>query len=187
MAKGFTTSLKSGLKSAPKVAISAVKSISTALMSGRALAFAAGSFISIGFAQGMLSQLAIIRSAAAQMAVAADKALRAKAKIHSPSDLTDDAGGFFGEGWVNGILRKVKAAKAAAMELVSVPEVNTPKLAYAYSGELTADYDYYRNNEYTISVPVTVDGREVAKATATYTQEEINKKQAREDRKHGKI
>lgn len=184
---GFTKGLQSGLNKSPAVASKAVVSVNTSLMSGRTAAFAAGSFISIGFAQGMLSQLAVIKAAAAQMAAAADKALRAKAKIHSPSDLTDDAGGYFGEGWVNGILGSVKDAKKAVNELIYIPQINTPKLAYAYAGELSEDYSYSSNGEYIIEVPLTVDGKEFARATATYTQSELNRRQTRENRKKGKV
>ena len=38
---------------------------------------------------------------------------------------------------------------------------------------LNDNYDYTRNETYTIYVPVEVDGRQVAKATAKYTKEEI--------------
>lgn len=184
---GFTKGLQSGLNTAPAVASKAVVSVSTSLMTGRARAYSAGAFISIGFAQGMLSQLAFIKAAAAQMAAAADAALRAKAKIHSPSDLTDDAGGYFGEGWVNGILGSVKAAKKAVNELVYIPQVKTPQLAYAYAGELSEDYSYSANGEYIIEVPLEVDGKEFARATAKYSQDELNRRQTRENRKKGKV
>lgn len=184
---GFSESLKSGLSKSKSVASSAVSSVASTLKSGRSSAYSAGSYISQGFAQGMQSQLGAIRSAAAQMVAAADKAITAKAKIHSPSKLTDKYGGYFGEGWVNGILGKVKDAWNAAQELVTIPRVNTPNLAYAGGYAMSGDYDYYRNSQYVVEVPLSVDGREFARATATYTQEELNKKQTRENRKKGKV
>jgi hypothetical protein len=169
------------------VATQATMQVSTTLGVGRNNAFSAGSFISQGFAQGMLSMLGVIQSAASRMAAAADKAIRAKAKIHSPSKISTQDGEDYGQGWVNGILSKAKDAWNAAEQLVSMPMVATPDLAMAYSGELSSDYDYYRQSEYTIEVPLSVDGKEFARATASYTQDELDKKQARNNRKYGKL
>ena len=184
---GFTNGMKSGLNSAPSKASSIVKKVNAKFKAGRTSAYASGAFISIGFAQGMLSQMAIIQAAANKMVAAADKAIRAKAKIHSPADLTDELGSYFGQGWVNGILGMVRNARIAAEKLVAIPEVQTPSLANAFGGELSADYDYYRNANYTIEVPLEVDGKRFAKATAIYTQEELDKNQARNSRKQGKV
>lgn len=184
---GFTKGLQSGLAQAPMVATQATMQVSTTLGAGRNKAFSAGSFISQGFAQGMLSMLGVIQSAASRMAAAADKAIRAKAKIHSPSKISTQDGEDYGQGWVNGILSKAKDAWNAAEKLVSMPMVATPDLAMAYSGELSSDYDYYRQSEYTIEVPLSVDGKEFARATASYTQDELDKQQARNSRKYGKL
>lgn len=184
---GFTKGLQSGLAQAPMVATQATMQVSATLGAGQSRAFSAGSFISQGFAQGMLSMLGVIQSAASRMAAAADKAIRAKAKIHSPSKISTEDGEDYGQGWVNGILSKAKDAWNAAEQLVSMPMVATPDLAMAYSGELSSDYDYYRQSEYTIEVPLSVDGREFARATASYTQDELDKKQSRNNRKYGKL
>ncbi len=184
---GFTKGLQSGLAQAPMVATQATMKVSMTLSAGQSRAFSAGSFISQGFAQGMLSMLGVIQSAASKMAAAADKAIRAKAKIHSPSKISTEDGEDYGQGWVNGILSKAKDAWNAAEKLVSMPTVGTPDLAMAYSGELSSDYDYYRQSEYTIEVPLSVDGKEFARATASYTQDELDKKQARNSRKYGKL
>jgi tape measure domain-containing protein len=183
---GFATGMQSGLTKAPVVAMTAVAATNAALASGRSSAYQSGAYISQGFAQGMLSQLATIRSAATQMAAAAEAAIRAKAKIASPSKVTDKLGQWFGEGFANGISDMVGTVQAAAEDLVSIPQIASPKLALAYGGEMSSDYDYYRETEYTFSIPVEVDGREVAKATATYTQDELDRMQAREERKHGR-
>lgn len=184
---GFSSGLSSGFSSAKSAASSAVSSVNSKLRSGYSGAYSAGAYVSSGFAAGMRSQLSAIEAAANRMVAAADKAIRAKAKIHSPSKLTDKYGGYFGEGWVNGILGMVREARYAAEQLVSIPAISTPNLAFAGGFEMSADYDYYRNYEYVIEVPLAVDGREFARATATYTQAELNKKQTRENRKKGKV
>lgn len=184
---GFTSGMQSGLAMAAPVATSAVTVVNLALLAGYASAYQAGAYISQGFARGMQSQLGAIRSAAAQMAAAADKAVRAKAKIASPSKVSTGLGAYWGEGFVNGITDMAKDAWAAAEELVSIPAIATPKLAMAYGGELSTDYSYSNSSEYTIEVPLTVDGKEFARATANYTQEELNRQLMRESRKQGKV
>lgn len=184
---GFTKGMQSGLSQAPAVATSCVMVVNVALLAGYASAYNAGANISRGFAQGMMSQLGVIRSAAAQMAAAADKAVRAKAKIHSPSKVADDLGAYWGKGFVNGIDGMVKDAWRAAENLVSVPQIATPNLATAYGGELSSDYSYSSNSEYVIEVPFSVDGREFARATANYTQAELDRKYVRDSRKQGRV
>lgn len=185
---GYTNGVRSGLKGATSVASSAVSQVCARLRSGRSRAYSAGAYISQGFAQGMRSQLGAVRSAAAQMAAAADKAVRAKAKIHSPSRVADKLGGYWGSGYVGGLLGKVKDAWNAAKKLVSIPSVATPELSLAYAGgELSSDYEYYRNAVYNIHVHSEIDGKEVARTTVKYTEEELNKRQKREERKHGRV
>lgn len=187
LGKGYTQAVENGLSTAPSIASLMVISVCAALGTGRSSAYSAGAYISLGFAQGMQSQLGYVRSVAAQLASAADAAIRAKAEIHSPSDVARDDGRFYGKGYVLGILDMVKDAWEAAEKLVSFPAVSTPNLALAYGGEMSSDYEYYRNERYTFNIPVTVDGREVARATATYTQDELNRRQTRENRKYGRV
>ena len=187
VAKGFNNGFKGGLKEAPNIAKDATARVNIALMSGYASAFAAGAFISQGFARGMLSQLAVIQSAAAQMAAAADKAVRAKAKIHSPSKVSTQLGKYWGMGYVGGLDSAINDVWQKAKELVAIPAIETPNLAMAYGGELSADYSYSRNAIYDITVVSEVDGREVARATASYTEEELDKRTTRNNRKHGDI
>ena len=135
----------------------------------------------------MESELGRIERAAARMAAAAEKAVRAKAKIHSPSKLTEKLGQYFGEGFVGGVSDMVRDAKHVAQELITIPTVHTPALAGAYGYELSSDYSYNRNAEYVFTIPFDIDGREFAKATASYTEEELNKKQSRDYRKQGRL
>lgn len=187
MGTGFTRSLQSGLSRTSAVARQAVTSAVSQLRSGYSGAYSAGAYISQGFAAGMQSCLGAIQSAAAQMVAAADAAVRARARIHSPSKLFEKNGIFMGEGQEKGILSKVRDVWRAAEKLVQVPALEQNPLRIACAGEMSADYDYYRNTTYTIVVPVGLDGKEIAKVTAPYTQEEIEKRQRREERKKGKI
>lgn len=182
---GFTEGMQTGLNKAPAYAVKTTAAVGASLNAGASMAYSAGANISKGFAQGMLSQLGVIRNAANQMAIAADKAVRAKAKIHSPSKVSDSLGAYWGEGFANGISDMANKVWNAAESLVAIPTVATPNMA-AFGGEMAAEYDYYRNAEYVIYVPLTIDGKEVARTTAKYTQDELDKRQTRESRKHGR-
>ena len=184
---GFSNGVKSGMNTAKSAASSGVKAVTSKLKTGSSAARTAGTMISRGFAAGMRSCLGQIRSAANEMVKAANKAIQAKAKIHSPSRVTMAFGEYYGEGYELGILGMVRDAKRAAEKLISVPTASVPTLAMAYEGGLSSEYDYYRQNDYTIEVPLTVDGKEFARATAKYSQEELNKRTTRDNRKKGKV
>lgn len=187
LGNGFTSGMNSGISRAPSAASACVSAVTSRLRSGYSAAYSAGAYISKGFANGMCSQLSAIRSAAAQMASAADAAIRAKAKIHSPSKVSDKLGGYWGSGWVGGILDKVRDSRKASEELVSMPKLPTLR-RHAFAGlnsELLESYEYTRNAQYTIIVPVEMDGREVARVTAPYTEEELDKRKTRSYRKKG--
>ena len=204
--KGVLTSIRQGMNPLPKITAQAMNSLVSAIKSGgnRATASArsaassivsalrhavpgatsAGRYIGMGLANGMASQRGRVRSEAAQLASAAERAIRAKARIHSPSKVSQALGEYWGTGYALGISSMVQSTRKAAERLVTVPTLAAgPDLSY--HGSLEQDFDYYRNAQYTIQVPVTVDGREFARATATYTQEELNKRQTRDSRKRG--
>lgn len=184
---GFTTGMQSGLNKAPSIAAQAVSTVAATLNAGYSAAYSAGANISAGFAAGMMSCLGQIQSAAAAMAAAADAAIRAKAKIHSPSKVTTALGRYFGEGFANGIVSMSKDIWKAAQELVSIPQVATPQLAGMYGYELSSDYDYSNKAEYNITVVSELDGREIARGTVPFMEDEINKRQTRSNRKKGKV
>lgn len=182
---GFTSGMSAGLASASSVASASVAAICAVLMTGYSGAYSAGAYIGIGLANGMQSMLSRVRSIANQLVDQANRAIEARARIGSPSKITTQYGKWYGEGYVNGIDSMVKKAWNAAQELVSIPQVATPNLAMSYGGEMSGDFDYYRNSEYVIEVPLAVDGKEFARATASYTQNELNKQSMRNSRKLG--
>lgn len=184
---GFSQGFKGTMSAASAAAMMIVNVVNMRLKSGRSGAYSAGLYISQGFALGMRSQLGAIQSAAAQMVAAADKAVRAKAKIHSPSKLFGEDAEYCVLGFVNNLKAGAKDVYKAAYELISIPRVATPAFAGGYSGELSEDFDYTTNARYVIHVPLSIDGREFAKAEADYMQDELNTKQKRENRKRGKV
>ena len=181
------TGFKSGLSKMPSTAQSMIRSVVSSLNKGKSQAYKSGSYMSQGFAQGMLSQLSLITSAANQIVAQADRAIRAKAQIHSPSRLTNKLGSYFGEGFGNGIYSMAGYVKRASNDLFEIPQMGISTMTMSYSKELSDDFEYSRNATYTIVVPVELDGREIAKVTAPYTEDELNKRSRHDNRKHGRI
>lgn len=145
-----------------------------------------GAYIGQGLANGIWSQLGNVRAAANALVAQAERAIRAKAMIHSPSKLTYQLGEYFGEGFTNGIKNLTKDAWKAASDLVSIPAVNVPQMALAgWDTTLNDEYFYNDSAEYVIYVPVEIDGKEVATVTAPYTEAELAKRQKYRNRKQG--
>lgn len=184
----FNSGIRSGGNQAVSTARSVSNSISSTLRSAGNSAYSSGRYIGQGLANGMRSMLGTVRSVAAQLAAAADAAIRAKARIHSPSKVSEKDGAYWGEGWVRGILSKVKDTRSAMTDLLYVPKMETPTLSLEGANGLTLndDYDYGKTNPtYTIYVVSELDGKQVAKSTAVYTQKELEKLEKQNNRKHG--
>lgn len=184
----FNSGIRSGGNQAISSARSISSSISSALRSAGNSSYSSGRYIGQGLANGMRSMLGTVRSVAAQLAAAADAAIRAKARIHSPSKVSKKDGAYWGEGWVLGILSKVKDTRNAITELLYMPNMGTPALSLAGTNglPLNDDYEYGEpNHTYTIYVISELDGKQVAKSTAVYTQKELEKLEKQNNRKHG--
>lgn len=140
-----------------------------------------------GMTKGLTSKKAkkSLNKAANTIANTIVKTLKKKLKIHSPSRVLMQLGTYTGEGFVNGIAAMQKQASEAMERLTVLPQISEPALAGSFAGELSADYEYSRNAQYTIVVPVNMDGKEVARVTAPYTEAELNRRQTRENRKRG--
>ena len=177
----FNNGVTAGMSRAVSTAVAMSASIVAAMRSAQGGAYSSGVYIGVGLANGIRSQVGAVRSAAASLAAAAEAVIVAKAKIGSPSKVSTKLGGFFGIGWVNGILDKVQEAKAATLELFTVPSlVPVPDIGMTIGGgirDLDENYNYTRSARYTIIVPVEMEGREVARVTAPYTEAEQNKRQ----------
>lgn len=161
-----------------------------AMRSGYSSAVAAGRYIGQGLAIGLRSSYGQVASAAAQLAAAADRAIRAKAKIGSPSRVAIKTFSWIGKGAAIGLEKmQDKVAKASA-DLFNIPSLYEPDFAFAVGGmsssmNLDESLEYSRNINCTINVPLNINGRQFAKATATYTQDELNRLDKRNMRKRG--
>lgn len=161
-----------------------------AMRSGYSSAVAAGRYIGQGLAIGLRSSYGQVASAAARLAAAADRAIRAKAKIGSPSRVAIKTFSWIGKGAAIGLEKmQGKVAKASA-DLFNIPSLYEPDFAFAVgcmssSMSLDESLEYSRNINCTITVPLDINGRQFAKATATYTQDELNRLDKRNMRKRG--
>ncbi|CUO42005.1 tape measure protein [Mediterraneibacter gnavus] len=180
--------VQSGLQPTQAIAIRTVSAVLSSLASGASGAYSSGYNIGIGFANGMSSTLGYIRSVAAQMAAAADAAVRAKAKIHSPSRVFAGLGVYVGEGFALGIESMSRKVAEATQNIVEIPTLSTDmrmRASGALDSELSGDYSYNRNATYTIVVPVEYNSREAARVTAEFTQKELESRESMKMRLKG--
>lgn len=184
----FNSALSSGASRATSTARSMSTSILSALNSTSSGAYSCGVYIGQGLAKGMASTLGYIRSVAAQMAAAADAAVRAKAKIHSPSRVFAGLGVYVGEGFALGIESMSRKVAEATQNIVEIPTLST-NMRMRFSGagdyELSGDHSYRSNATYTIVVPVEYNGREAARVTAEFTQKELESRESMKMRLKG--
>lgn len=180
--------VQNGLQPTQAVATKTVSAVLSSLASGASGAYSSGYNIGLGFANGMSATLGYIRSVAAQMAAAADAAVRAKAKIHSPSRVFAGLGAYVGEGFVLGIESMSRKVAEATQNIVEIPTLSTDmrmRASGALDSELSGDYSYNRNTTYTIVVPVEYNGREAARVTAEFTQKELESRESMKMRLKG--
>lgn len=159
--------VKSGMSKLPSTASQMLNQMYSTLNAAQSRAYQCGAFIGQGLANGLRSQVGSVQAAAAQLAAAADAAIRAKAKIGSPSKVADQDGVWIGKGLVNGLISMKSKVYDAAETLFSIPErLAGPNLSFAgMDASLSDDYSYYHEVEVNLNVPLDINGREFAKAT----------------------
>lgn len=141
-----------------------------------------------GFVKGLTSKSnkKALNKAAKDLANILTKAVKGKLKIHSPSRVMKALGVFVVKGFVNGISSMRNTLDKTMDSIITVPNFNNLAIAGDVGASLASDYDYYSQAEYTVVVPVNLDGKEVARLTAPYTEAELNKRQTRQNRKLGR-
>jgi hypothetical protein len=153
---------------ASKLAEAAGANLDAASMANKAGQAAGG-----GFAAGLSSMISNVISAAKSLAQSAVSNLKASLKINSPSKVMIEQGEFTGEGFAVGILNQISPVKSAAASLaaaVTTP-LTMPDTTAAPVSAITAD----ATTAPAMAAPVVLnlDGREVARATAWWTSEQM--------------
>lgn len=176
MGTKFTKGLSSGLKTGVSIAKSSCQSIISAFNSCQSRAEYCGRMIGQGLANGLRSSEGSVRAAAASLAAAADAAIQAKAKIGSPSKVTRKDGMWIGKGLVIGLESMYSDVKRASEDLLYLPMLDAPKMAFGgIVSDMNPDYEYTNNAQLTIETPLYINDREFARATYRANQNEINK------------
>lgn len=178
MGTKFTSGLKGGLSRGVSVARSSCNNIISAFNACQARAQYCGQMIGQGLANGLRASEGSVRAAAASLAAAADAAIQAKAKIGSPSKVQYKNGIWWAQGLVNGMKAMKTKVKEVASDILYMPNMLQPNLSYSgMTTSLNSDYTYSMSGEYIIEVPLEIDGREMARATAKYDQAELARSQ----------
>ena len=101
--------------------------------------------------------------------------------IHSPSRVMARIGEYTGEGFALGIERSFRQVQGAMGGLYSLQ----PAGALGGSMSLSDDYSYNASARYEVIVPVQLNGREIARASASDMQTALNQRETRQSRKVG--
>lgn len=178
MGTKFTSGLKGSLSRGVSVARSSCNNIISAFNACQSRAQYCGQMIGQGLANGLRASEGSVRVAAASLAAAADAAIQAKAKIGSPSKVQYKNGIWWAQGLVNGMKAMKAKVKEVASDILYMPNMLQPNLSYSgMTTSLNSDYTYSMSGEYIIEVPLEIDGREMARATAKYDQAELARSQ----------
>lgn len=176
MGTNFTKGLGSGLKTGVSVAKSSCQSIISAFNSCQSRAFYCGQMIGQGLANGLRASEGSVRAAAASLAAAADAAIQAKAKIGSPSKVTRKDGMWIGKGFVLGLESMYSDVKRASEDLLYLPMLDAPKMAFGgIVSDMNPEYEYTNNTQLTIETPLYINDREFARATYRANQNEFDR------------
>lgn len=176
MGTNFTKGLSSGLKTGVSVAKSSCQSIISAFNSCQSRAEYCGRMIGQGLANGLRASEGSVRAAAASLAAAADAAIQAKAKIGSPSKVTRKDGMWIGKGFVLGLESMYSDVKRASEDLLYLPMLDAPKMAFGgIVSDMNPDYEYTNNTQLTIETPLYINDREFARATYRANQNEFDR------------
>ncbi len=182
----FTSGLKGSLSKSVSVARSSCTNIISAFNACQSKSYYCGQMIGQGLANGLRASEGTVRAAAASLASATDAAIRAKAKIGSPSKIADKDGMWWGKGYRNGILGMVPQVKKAAEKLLYLPLMSTPKMAFGgVVSDMNTEYDYTSNAQLTVETPLYINDREFARATYRANQNEINRNSKLNERLRG--
>lgn len=181
----FNSALSSGASRAITTANMMSVSIVAALSSAAPGAYSSGLSIGINFANGLAASLGRIQSIAAQMSAAASSAAAARASMPKTRSIIpaetvmEPMAATYGLTYA--VDRSIDVPTIASVDTVR----NTHVSSSSGGRELSDEYNYRGNITYTFVVTSELDGKEIAKATAVYTQDELEKLEKRKMRRQG--
>ena len=166
------------------------------LESGSSGAYGIGSNFGSGFAKGISAHIRSAAISGRSIANAAIAAARHAGIVRSPSKVMKKIGRFYGEGFEIGLANTEKsisrqARDVATSAIAEFKNLSLPNPDLALSGNLnqslSSDYSYSAFGDFTIEVPVNLDGERIAVVSAPYTEELLQKRTVRADRRKGRV
>ena len=171
----FNSALSSGASRAIATANMMSVSIVAALSSAAPGAYSSGLSIGINFANGLAASLGRIQSIAAQMSAAASSAAAAKVSMPKTRSIAP----------VEPIVEPMAATYSltyAMDDIADIPTIESMETtrnmhASSLTRSIEDEYSYrpHKDEERVIIIPVNLDGREIARVTAPYTREEMDR------------
>ena len=170
-----------GFSAIPAKLISMARKIPSAIKSGVGNLASIGRQMIEGLWNGIKAKFDGVVSKVKAMASRLPKAVKAVLGIHSPSRVFAQIGMYTGEGFAIGVERSYRQVQGAMAGLYSL------RPAGALSGNMTLsdDYNYNASARYEVVVPVNLNGREIARASASDMQTILNQRETRASRKVG--
>ena len=167
-----------GFLSIPRAVMAKAKQIPQAIKSGAGNLAGIGRDMIEGLWHGIKAKFDSVVARVKALASALPKAVKKVLGIGSPSKVFRKLGAWTGEGFALGLESMNKAVELATLNLVSIPSMNAMGM-----GDLA--YEYGTTASYEISVPLYVNGREFARATAGDMSQAINQRDTRQSRLRG--
>ena len=167
-----------GFASIPRAVMAKAKQIPQAIKSGVGNLAGIGRDMIEGLWHGIKGKFDSVVARVKAMASALPKAVKKVLGIGSPSRVFKQLGVWTGEGFALGIESMTKAVEMASTDLVSIPSMTNMGMA-------DLAYEYGTTASYEISVPLYVNGREFARATANDMSQAINQRDTRQSRLRG--
>lgn len=158
-----------------------VKKIPTAIKSGLGNLTSIGKNLITGLWNGIKSAFDSTISKVKALASKLPSAVKKVLGIHSPSRVFAEIGMYTGEGFALGIERSYRQVQSAMGGLYSLQ----PAGALGGTMSLSDDYSYNSTARYEVIVPVNLNGREIARASASDMQTALNQREQRQSRKVG--
>lgn len=152
-----------------------VKNSSTsATAGGYSVMYSNGAYNGVGYVQGIQSQVDAAYQAGAALGNAASQGARDATKVQSPSRVFMKIGHYVGEGFAIGIESMAGEVSKATEEMISIPD----QAISSMSGfSLPAGSFEQSSKNVLIEVPIELDGRTIAKGSASFMKEELDRRE----------
>lgn len=170
--------ITNGFRSIPSAVMAKARQIPQKIKAGVGNLAGIGRDMIAGLWNGISAKFNSVIAKVKAMASRLPKAVKKVLGIGSPSRVFRQLGEWTGEGFALGIESMTKAVELASLDLVSIPSMSAMGM-----GDLA--YEYGTTASYEISVPLYINGREFAKATAGDMSQAINARDTRQSRLRG--